>query len=150
MHRCLLLAILILVPCVGAADELGLEATHRELEEMNRLEQRAFIDGDCDALAEFLADDVTFYMNGRKVPKAGVLEFCEHLPRPFPGSPDENTTFVALAPDAGYVVKVMKFPERGGIEVVTKIWGKQADGWKIRHFQSTVLGPQQGRPPPKD
>lgn len=114
------------------------EAAHQELTEMNRLEQEAFVAGNCGELLDLLADDISFYANGREMTKDAVGIFCGRIPRPFPATGEARTLVQAVSPDAGYVVKTMTFPGTSRVEVVTKIWRKGADGWKMEHFQSTV------------
>ena len=120
----------------------GMEETRRALEEMNRLEQEAFVEGDCDGLLAMLHEDVSFDVNGRKMPRAAVGEFCTRIPRPFPGAAEVETSIEPVGAGAGYVVKVMSFPGTPKVEVVTKIWKRGNDGWKIVHFQSTVMPPR--------
>ena len=108
---------------------------------MNRLQKTptaSFVAGNCEELLDLLADDISFYANGREMTKDAVGVFCRRIPRPFPGAGEERTRVQVVGPDAGYVVKTMTFPGTSRAEVVTKIWRKSADGWKMEHFQSTV------------
>ena len=134
-----------LIAAPGFGDPPEFEVAHQELVEMNRLEQKAFVEGECEELLDLLADGISFYVNGRKMTKDAVGIFCERIPRPFPGSGEEQTQVHAVSPNAGYVVKTMTFPGTPRVEVVTKIWSKGPDGWKMRHFQSTVTDL---KPPP--
>ena len=118
--------------------EADLEVAQRELEEMDRREQAAFIAGDCDAVLDLMSDDVSFYANGREMTKEAVGAFCRRIPRPFPQAAESETVIRALAPDAGYVLRTLAFPGSSRVEVVTKIWTKGPEGWKMEHFQSTV------------
>lgn len=122
----------------AVAAESEFAATHEQLTEMDRLEQEAFVEGNCDELLEHLADDISFYMTGRKVTKDAVGDFCRRIPRPFPETGEKKTRIEAVSPDAGYVVRTMTFPGTPRVEVVTKIWRRRAEGWKMVHFQSTV------------
>ena len=135
---------LIGAPAFGAPPEF--EVAHQELVEMNRLEQAAFVEGECEELLGLLADDISFYANGRKMTKDAVGVFCERIPRPFPAPGEEQSRVQALSPEAGYVVKTLTFPGTSRVEVVTKIWRKGSNGWKMRHFQSTVTDL---KPPPQ-
>ncbi len=140
MKPWMFLPICLLLPgTLASAAGSTLEETQRELEELNLREQQAFVDGHCDEVLDLLADDITFFMNGRKVPKAGVGMFCQRIPRPFEKVGEEVTRIHAMAPGVGYVVKTMTFPGTTRVEVVTKIWEKEAAGWKMRHFHSTVM-----------
>lgn len=134
----LLVMSVFLVEAPARADESALAAAHEQLTEMDRAEQEAFVEGNCEELLDLLADDISFYMTGRKVTKEAVGSFCERIPRPFPETGEKQTRIEAVSPDAGYVVRTMTFPGTPRVEVVTKIWRKRADGWKMVHFQSTV------------
>jgi len=139
MRSLILLSIVVcLLGAPAIADELEFEAAHQELIEMNRLEQEAFVAGNCEELLDLLADDISFYANGREMTKAAVGVFCERIPRPFPGTGETQLRIQAVSPDAGYVVKTMTFPGTPRVEVVTKVWRKGDDGWRMEHFQSTV------------
>ena len=120
------------------ADQTELEAVERELSEMNRLEQEAFVAGDCEEMLDLLADDISFYANGREMTKRDVGIFCSRIPRPFPATGESRTRVLPISADAGYLIKTITFPDSPKVEVVTKIWKKGADGWKMVHFQSTV------------
>ncbi len=127
----------------------GFEATREELAAVNEGEQRAFLEGECDALVEMLAEEVTFFINGRQMTREDVGTFCRHIPRPFSRDGEVDTTIEAVGEDAGYVIKVTTFPGTPKVKVVTKVWQRGEDGWKMVHFQSTVLppkGPPGGRP----
>ena len=67
--------LLLIVACMtssrGFAQDAALEAAHSELTEINRLEQEAFVSGDCEGLVALMSDDITFYANGRKLTKEG-------------------------------------------------------------------------------
>ena len=134
----LLLVGVCLIGSLAFADQPEFETAYGEITEMNRLEQEAFVAGNCEELLDLLADDISFYANGREMTKEAVGIFCRRISRPFPGTGEERTRVQAVSPDAGYVVKTMTFPGTSRIEVVTKIWRKGADGWKMEHFQSTV------------
>ena len=138
MRSWLLLILVSAIAISGFAGEADLEATHRELTEMNRLEQEAFAAGRCEELLDLLAEDISFYANGRPMTKEAVGAFCERIPRPLPGSGEQETRVRAVSPDAGYVIKTMTFPGTSRVEVVTKIWSRGVDGWKLEHFHSTV------------
>lgn len=133
--------LLICVFSTGAnalADDSELQAAREQLTEVDRAEQEAFVEGDCEELLDLLADDISFHLNGRKLTKDAVGNFCRRVPRPFPETGEKRTRIEVLSPDAGYVVRTMDFPGTPRVEVVTKIWRKRADGWKMVHFQSTV------------
>lgn len=133
--------LLICVCLVGApafATQPDFGTARLELTEMNRLEQEAFVEGNCEDLLDMLADDISFYANGREMTKEAAGTFCRRIPRPFPGTGEVRVRIQPVSRDAGYVVKTMTFPGTSRIEVVTKFWRKGAEGWKMEHFQSTV------------
>ena len=113
-------------------------------------EQEAFKDGDCDKVESMLAEDVTFYANGRRMSREQVGKFCRTIKRPFGAgrAPIEDTTTPYLiSEDLGYTVRDFSWhdkDERVMREVVTKIWARGEQGWQIIHFQSTVV-PDRGK-----
>ena len=72
---------------------------------------------------------------------------ASEIPRPFPETGDKQTRIVPMSRDAAYIVRTMRFPGTPRVEVVTKIWRRRADGWKMVHFQSTVVDLQPPRQP---
>ncbi|NEZ03109.1 hypothetical protein G4Y73_02965 [Wenzhouxiangella sp. XN201] len=153
MMRCsVLLCVLVVgtVPTLSHAHSLTDEveaAVRAEVEEQHRQEQKAFIEGDCDKVASFFSDEATRYLGGRRVNLMEGLEFCRNLPRPFgqkSGSPEINDAFHVLAEDAVYFIRTIDFqpsdddPRSFKREVVTKVWQKTNDEWKIVHFHSSV------------
>ena len=116
---------------------------------MVETEQQAFKDGDCEKVESMLADDVTFFANNRKMTREQVGNFCRSIKRPFGAGRDpieDTITPFLLTENLGYTVRDFRWHnenERVIHEVVTKIWAKEEDGWKMIHFQSTVL-PEKG------
>ena len=116
-------------------------------------EQQAFESGNCDKVESMMSKDITFYANGRKMTHEQVGKFCRSIPRPFGAgrSPiDDTTNAYKIDENLGYTIRDFKWhdkDERVVHEVVTKIWAKGDHGWKIIHFQSTVLPVM--RPPKK-
>ncbi len=112
-------------------------------------EQAAFKEGDCDKVQALMAEDITFYANSRKMTGEQVGKFCRSIKRPFDAgrAPISDTlTPRKLSETLGYTVREFSFQDQDGRvvkEVVTKIWLKGEDGWKMIHFQSTVL-PERG------
>lgn len=122
-------------------------AVRTEVEEQHRREQKAFIEGDCDTVASFYSDEATRYLAGRRVSLLEALEFCKSLPRPFGqryGSPEISDAFQVLSDNAVYFIRTIDFqpsdddPHSFKREVVTKVWKKSNDEWKIVHFHSSV------------
>jgi|GEM_PF-3216457 len=134
------LILLLLAALAHSSDEL-LAVAHEE--------QAAFKEGDCDKVQSLMAEDITFYANSRKMSREQVGKFCRSMKRPFGAgrAPISDTiTPYKVSETLGYTVREFKFhdeDERVVHEVVTKIWSKGEDGWKMIHFQSTVL-PERG------
>ncbi len=132
--------LLLLAAFAHSSDEL-LAVAHEE--------QAAFKEGDCDKVQSLMAEDITFYANSRKVSFEQVGKFCRSMKRPFgAGRPpiSDTVTPYKVSETLGYTVRELRFhgkDERVVHEVVTKIWSKGEDGWKMIHFQSTVL-PEKG------
>ncbi len=112
-------------------------------------EQEAFREGDCDRVLSLMAEDITFYTNSRKMSREQIGKFCRLMKRPFGAgrAPISDTiTPYKVSETLGYTVRELRFhdkDERVVQETVTKIWSKGDDGWKMIHFQATVL-PQRG------
>jgi len=108
-------------------------------------EQDAFKEGDCDKVESLIAKEVSFYANSRRMSREQVVNFCWSIKRPFGAgrAPISDTiTPYRIGETHGYTVRDFKWHdenERVVHEVVTKIWSKDEDGWKMIHFQSTVI-----------
>ena len=67
---------------------------------------------------------------------------CQKMPRPFGKPALSDTKIYVLTKDSGYVVRMMELAKDDGIiyrkEVITKIWKRTKDGWKMTHLHSTV------------
>jgi hypothetical protein len=113
-------------------------------------EQQAFEEGDCDKVESMLAEDLTFYANGRRMSREQVGNFCRTIKRPFGAgrAPIEDTTTPYLVSERlGYTVRDFRWHDENGRvmrEGVTKIWSRGDQGWQIMHFQSTVV-PERGK-----
>lgn len=127
----------------------GREAAVRaEIEERHRQEQKAFVGGDCETVVSFYGDEATIYANGRRIDSLQAFqEFCSSIPRPFRGrggKPKINDTFHVLSDSVVYFVRTIDFAptdDESSVfkrEVVTKVWSRTDDGWKIVHFHSSV------------
>jgi len=132
-------AVLLLIQDIAMAD------TAEEILTAAQEEQEAFRDGDCDKVESMISKDVTFYANGRKMSYEQIGNFCRSVPRPFGAgrSPiDDRTTPYIINNELGYTVRDFRWHdknERVIHEVVTKIWANSEQGWRIIHFQSTVV-----------
>jgi SnoaL-like domain len=127
----------------GFAQVENLETVRAEIQQMNDKEQNAFINGSCDELMTLMDESITFIINGRKAPSKGFIKnMCQKMPRPFGKPALSNTKIYVLSKDSGYVVKMMELAKDDGViykkEVITKIWRKTIDGWKMAHLHSTV------------
>ena len=122
----------------------GVQASD-ELLAVVKEEQQAFKDGDCDHVDSILDPDVVFYMNTRPANAEQVSRFCRTIKRPFGagrGPIDDKLEAFQTSEDSGYTVRVFRWYDKNEqvvSEIVTKIWKKKEDGWKIVHFQSTVM-----------
>ncbi len=134
------LVLLLMAAFAHSSDEL-LAVAHEE--------QEAFREGDCDKVLSLMAEDITFYTNSRKMSREQIGKFCRSMERPFSAgrTPISDTiTPYKVSETLGYTVREFRFhnkDDRVVQETVTKIWLKGEDGWKMIHFQATVL-PQRG------
>ncbi len=127
----------------GFAQEDNLESVKTEIQQMNEKEQYAFINGNCEELMTLMDKNITFIINGRKAPNKGfIMNMCQKMPRPFGKPALSDTKIYALTKDSGYVVRMMELAKDDGIiyrkEVITKIWIRTKNGWKMTHLHSTV------------
>lgn len=87
-------------------------------------------------------ENITFYANGRHAPSKEMISMlCQKIPRPFNELGSENLEVYPLTANSGYVVRKLEYDKNDRIkvkEVVTKIWKKSNDQWKIVHLHSTV------------
>jgi len=115
-------------------------------------EQKAFEEGDCDKVESLISEEVTFYANTRKMSRERVGNFCRSIKRPFGAgrSPVEDTiTPYRISDKLGYTVRDFRWQDENNRvvhEVVTKIWRKGENGWKMIHFHSTVMPEKEKRP----
>lgn len=139
------------IPALGQTKILTDEvkaAVRAEIEEQHKREQKAFIEGDCDMVVSIYSDQATLYANGRQIDSLQTFrEFCSRIPRPFSGESARtriSDNFYVLSENAAYFVRTINFesaddePTTFKKEVVTKVWQKTNDRWKIVHFHSTV------------
>ena len=124
------------------AQEALLEQVKAEIQAVTEKEEQAFKVGDCETLMSLMADNITFYANGRpSPPRNRIRDFCENIPRPFADLASANLTVNPLSAHAGYVVRTRAFDKNEQIrvhEIVTKIWNRIDGEWKMVHLHSTV------------
>jgi uncharacterized protein (TIGR02246 family) len=126
--------------------DLQRETIRAEIEAIQDQRNKAFVDGDCERVVELFDENVTFYTRGRRVPSLqAVLNFCRQIERPFPETAARRTRINVLSDDAAYIIQNFEFPSDGadGVsvmvhEVITSIWSKGSDGWKIVHFHVSI------------
>jgi len=112
-------------------------------------QQEAFKEGNCNKVESFMDEEITFYANNRRMNREQVGNFCRSRKRPFgAGRPpvEDTVTPYRVSETLGYTVRDFKWQDKSDRvihEVVTKIWSKQESGWKMIHFQSTVI-PEKG------
>lgn len=149
---CMILLLLVgTVPALGQTQSLTEEvktAVLAEIEEQHRQEQKAFVEGDCDKVVSFYSDQATLYANGRQIDSLETFrKFCSRIPRPFTGEGEPSNisdSFHVLSENAAHFVRTIDFessddkPRSLKREVVTKVWFRTNNGWKIVHFHSSV------------
>ncbi len=139
------------IPALGQTKTLTDEVkavVRAEIEEQHKREQKAFIEGDCDMVASFYSDKATRYANGRLITSLEEgREYCKRIPRPFgeKGARSKiSDNFYVQSENAAYFIRTIDFESADDVsstykrEVVTKVWQKTIDGWKIVHFHSSV------------
>jgi ketosteroid isomerase-like protein len=151
---CLMLLSLLIMstnPASGQTQSLSEEVKAKvraEIEERHLQEQKAFIEGDCDKVVSFYSDQATLYANGRRIDSLQTFrKFCSMIPRPFRGEGEPSNisdSFHVLSENAAHFVRTIDFqpskndPHSFRGEVVTKVWARTYDGWKIVHLHSSV------------
>ena len=124
------------------AQENSLDDIKSEITEVSEKEINSFKIGDCQTLSSFIDDNATFYLNGKKVPgKKMLIGFCNSIERPFEQASRVEMKFLPISKNSGYVLRTMEFSKNEHVykkEMVTKIWIKGLDGWKIVHLHSTI------------
>ena len=129
------------IPTLNAQKE-NLESVKAKIMELSEMEIDAFKKGDCETMANLLDDNISFYANGRKAPnKEMILGFCNRIPRPFEKPSYLTSEYIPISNNSAYVIRIMEFSKDGKVykkEIVTKIWVKGIDGWKIVHLHSTI------------
>ena len=127
--------------CIQVQEE-NLEDVKSIIIELSEREINAFKSGDCATMINLFADNITFYANGRKAPnKEMILGFCKRIPRPFEEPSYLQTEYIPISNNSAYLIRTMEFSDGEKVnkkEVVTKIWIKGKDGWKISHLHSTI------------
>lgn len=126
----------------ASAQEENLNAVKTEIIEVSDAETQAFISGDCDKVVSLMDDNITFHANGRKaMSKEEIKSFCNSIPRPFSEPISFDTKFYPLTKNSGYSIRMMELNDehRGHVkEIVTKVWKKGKEGWRMVHFHNTV------------
>ncbi|MGY8916220.1 MAG: nuclear transport factor 2 family protein [Flavobacteriales bacterium] len=124
------------------AQEENLADVKSEIIKLSEIEINAFRNGDCETMIDLLADDITFFANGRKAPsKEMILGFCKRVPRPFEKPSLLEIEYIPISKNTAYVIRIMEFSKNEKVykkEIVTKIWIKGIKGWKIAHLHSTI------------
>ena len=149
MKSFLLISYLLILQFLSKANaQLSAEEKEKiklEIIELNKQEREAFTNGECDKVISFFDKNVSFYANGRKVPSLEfVHSFCKRIKRPFEKGAEINDQVYVLSESVVNNVKYIELPitsaddKTRNVEVVTRIWKKTADGWKIVHFHSSV------------
>lgn len=132
----------------AAAQELTADQSasiKAEIESLITQEQDAFIKGECDKVVALYAKEVTFFANGRRAPSREFIErFCNQIPRPFQRTGEMKDAVIVLSSSTAYAIREITFPPANADEkefkkeVVTKLFSKGKEGWRITHFHSSI------------
>lgn len=121
------------------------ETVLAEIESLHNQEQKAFIEGDCGKVISFYDKNATIYTRGGQMPSLEVFRsFCKQIPRPFDDQGKMDDKFIVLSEKSAYFLRTIDIKsdkeKTSAIkrEIITKIWGKTPEGWKILHFHSSV------------
>jgi len=117
------------------------ESVKAKIMELSKIEIDAFRNGECETMLNLFDDNISFYANGKKASKEMVLGFCKQIPRPFEKPSHLDTEYIPISSTSAYVIRIMDFSKDGIVykkEIVTKIWVKGINGWKIVHLHSTI------------
>jgi hypothetical protein len=144
--RILIIAFVLLqVSCADTSDnKIDKETLIAELISVSAKEQEAFKRGDCETVKMSFDDNAQVYLNGKKVPSVEMLyNFCKSVPRPF-SKPGENKLYAyAISNSTGYTVRILDLEDKDSLgnytrEVITKVFNKIDDKWKIVHMNSSI------------
>ncbi|NNE32421.1 MAG: hypothetical protein HKN40_08635 [Winogradskyella sp.] len=110
--------------------------------ELTDIEINAFRTGDCQTMSDLIDENATYYLDGMKAPsKDMIIGFCNRIQRPFEKPSNVTTNYFPISNKSAYTIRIMEFAKEGNVykkEIVTKIWVKGEDGWKISHLHSTI------------
>jgi len=132
--------------CAQALSDLQRETIRQEIQAIQDVRNRAFVEGDCLQVIGQFDEGVTFYTQGRQVPSLQALfNFCQQVERPFPETAVRTTRINVLSETSAYIVQNFEFPGTGADgqtmtmrEIITSIWSKGTEGWKIVHFHVSI------------
>ena len=135
-----------------AASPATTAAVEREVREALLAEQRAFLAGDRETVRAFLsADPFPFVVDGCMRGDEDALPPCGSMfanPGKRPRRSTERHNVYVLGPNAAYTIThyanhntrpdgtITRYPS-----VVTKIWARQGDAWRIVHFHESLAQP---------
>ncbi len=140
-NTALLLALFLSSMLIVNAQTNELTSVKSKIMELTDIEIDAFKTGDCQTMGDLIDDNATFYLDGMKAPKEMIIGFCKRIQRPFEAPSKVTSEFLPISNNSAYVVRIMEFSKDGKLykkEIVTKIWVKGEDGWKIAHLHSTI------------
>ena len=111
-------------------------AIGQEIRDSLAAEQKALVSGGCDAAVAFFRErEPLFVANGKAMgTRAALKASCEASVPPREGAKRElqHHAVQVLSPTNGYSVTTYR-GGNGQAQVVTKIWEKSSDGWRIVH-----------------
>lgn len=119
-----------------------LNDVRNEITTVSEKEINAFKMGDCQTLGNFIDDNATLFLNGKRAPgKKMLIGFCRNIERPFEKASKVEMEYIPISYNSAYVIRTMEFSKNEKIykrEIVTKIWVRGESGWKIVHLHSTI------------
>jgi ketosteroid isomerase-like protein len=125
--------------------EARLVKVHTEIEEVEEAFAAALQHGDCQTVASYFDRDFAFFVNGRQIDSHhAVLSSCQRIQRPFPESEFLSDEIHVISDNSAYTLRVIDLQpdknEAGNteIEVVTRIWLKKGDEWRIKHLHVSI------------
>lgn len=117
-------------------------------------EQAAFAAADCTVAMGYFADwEPLFVVSGRTMNRPQLVQMCTRMAGPRPGPPRELVSHAVHVLSAGAAFSVTHYSVRrpgpdgnrsAVAQVVTKVWVRIDDGWRIAHLHESIAG---ARPP---
>ena len=119
-------------------------SVQQQIREALTAEQEAFTTGGCVAALPYFADrEQLFVSNGRSLPSLDAMrKVCSGRPARWAGAETRETLehlVHATSPSTGYTVSRYRTPDGPtATQIITKIWEKAPEGWRIVHAHESV------------